>query len=164
MKTLTAPTLAEVANTATTPAYLVEMVYSSVLRLSSRGDQSWSGYAWTGGRLGKIAVAESGTIDIINSDLAYSALVLNEGAADIGCRVWKFYGDNPAAGDPTLVFDGVIDGADIGASAVRMSLSSRNRTYYSPRRFIGVATGFNHLSPAGTRVTWGGQTMSLERK
>lgn len=164
MRDLSIDIQAGVEKTVTTPGWLVEIVWSTILRLSSRGDQAWAGYSWIGGRLGEVKIGQSGSLDIINSDLAYSALVLNEGAADIGCRVWKFYADNPGDDDPVLMFDGVLDGADIAGDKVRLALAQDNsRTLYSPRRFIGPGTGFNHLRPAGSRFTWGGQTITLER-
>lgn len=171
MRTLTTPTANATASTVTTPAYLVEIEFSTVLRLSTRNDQSWGGYTWTGGRLGKVSGLswdgkgqQTGALDLINTDLVYSALVLNEGVADRRVRVWKFYGDNPATLDPVAVFDGVADAADIGPDAVRLTLvGQNNKTLYSPRRFIGPATGFNHLCPAGTKITWGGQTYILDR-
>lgn len=170
-RVLTAATIAETEKTVTTPAYLVEIGFSTILRLSSRNDQSWSGYTWTGGRLGRVSGLnwdgkgqQNGEIAIVNSDLAYSALVLNEGVADRRVRIWKFYGDNPATLDPVAVFDGVADEASIGPDAVRLTLVGENtRTLYAPRRFIGPATGFSHLCPAGTKFTWGGQTYILDR-
>jgi hypothetical protein len=171
MRTLTTATATATASTVTTPAYLVEISFSTVLRLSTRGDQSWSGYTWTGGRLGKVSGlswdgkgTQTGSLDIINTDLAYSALVLNEGVADRPVKIWKFYGDNPGALDPVAVFDGVSDEADIGPDAVRITLvSSKTTALYAPRRFIGPGIGLNHLRPAGSRDTWGGQTYILER-
>lgn len=165
MKSLTAPMAAAVATTITTPAYLVELGWTTVLRLSSRGDQSWDGQTWVGGRLGKVSLsAAQGSIEIGNSDLAYSALILTESAADIGCRAWKFYGDNPANDDPIMIFDGILDGATIDRDRVVLTLAQANRrTMYSPRLFIGPENGFHHLAPTGTRITWGGQTYILER-
>jgi len=171
MITLTAATEAETQKSITTPAYFVQIDFSSVIRLSSRGDQSWNGEAWAGGRLGKISGlswdgkgTQSGSMEIINTDLAYSSLVLNEGVADRTVKIWKFYGDTPATADPVAVFDGVADEADIDADRVRILLSSsKTKTLHAPRRFIGAATGFNHLAPAGTRISWGGQVFVLER-
>lgn len=164
MKTLSTNTQTDVTAVITTPAYLVELAYSSPVRLSSRGAQSWGGIIWIGGNLGKLSIGDSGSIELLNTDLAYSALILNEGAADIGCRVWKFYRDNPASNDPVLIFDGVTDGASIDKDRVRVKISQENsRTLYSPRRFIGPSSGFNHLRPAGSRITWNGQTFVLER-
>lgn len=166
MRPLSAATQAATQKTITTPAWLVEIVWTtSIIRLSSRGDQSWGGLTWTGGRLGPVAVSEQGgSLALVNSDLAYSAIVLADGAADVPCRVWHFYGDAPAEDDPVLVFDGVTDGAEIAAGAVRLHLVQEHaRTLFSPRRFIGPGTGFGHLRPAGTVLNWGGQTITLER-
>lgn len=123
-----------------------------------------------GGRLGKVSGIASdgrgdqrGSIELVNSDMAYSALVLNEGWADRPCRVWQFYGDNPV--DAELLLDGVGDDADINPTSGRVTLSvvgESLRTAMFPRRVIGRSTGFNHLRPAGSKITWGGQTYILE--
>lgn len=171
MRTLSTPTGIAVASTITTPAYLVELGFSAVVRLSSRNDQSWNGQTWLGGRIRKVSGltqdangGQSGSLELINTDLVYSALILNEDAADKSCRIWKFYGDNPALSDPVQVFSGVLNETDIGPDVVRVSLVGENsRTMFSPRRFIGKGTGFNHLRPTGTKITWGGQVYVLER-
>jgi len=171
MRTLTGPTDAATQLTITKPGWLVELGFNTTLRLSSRGDQSWNTYTWTGGRIKRLSGLSAdangeqrGTLELINTDIAYSALILNEGAADKSVRIWKFYGDNPAASDPVAVFSGVIDTTDIAPDVVRLSLVTENsRTLYSPRRFIGPETGFNHLRPAGTRISWAGEVYILER-
>lgn len=148
----------------TTPAYFVQIDFSTPLRLSSRGDQVWDGYTWTGGRLGKVqAGSTGGQLELLNSDLLSGALVLTEGVADRAVRVWSFDGDNPVAA--VMIFAGVGDKAEIGADRVRITLVTENRrTLYSPRRFVNSVTGFNNLLPAGTKVSWGGQTLILDRK
>jgi hypothetical protein len=125
MRTLTGPTDAATQLTITQPGWLVELGFATLLRLSSRNDQSWGGYTWTGSRIKRLSGlsadgsgGQSGTLELINTDLAYSALVLGEGAADKTVRVWKFYGDNPASDDPVAVFDGVIDTAEDRKSVV----------------------------------------------
>lgn len=167
--TLTPAQQAATTAPVTQPGYLVELSYSTILRLSTRGDQSWNGYTWSGGRLGKVTGLTSdgrgdqrGRIELINSDLAYSALVLNEGAVDIRCRVWEFYGDNPA--DAALKLDGVTNGADIAPDKVSLEVVGESlRTAMFPHRVIGPSTGFHHLRPVGTKITWGGQTYIMER-
>lgn len=169
MRTLTPGQEAATQAPVTTPGYLVEIGFSSPIRLSTRGDQSWNGQTWSGGRLGKVSgIASDGKggqkarIELINTDLAYSALVLADGVAERPCRIWTFYGDNPD--DATLVMDGVLDGADIKADMVGVDVIGETiKTATFPRRFIGKGTGFNRLRPAGTKVTWGGQTYILER-
>lgn len=171
MRTLTTSTNTATQADVTTPAYLVEIAFSVVSRLSSRGEQAWNGQTWLGGRLGKVSGLkwdekgqQSGALELINTDLLYSALVLGEGVAGRKVRIWKFYGDNPAVSDPVEVFNGEADEADIGADAVRITLSGENiLAFYAPRRFIGASTGFNHLTPSGRKITWGAQTYILER-
>ena len=162
-KTLAASIATATGQRVTTPGYLVQIDFSTVLRLSTRGDQSYGGYTWTAGRLGKVDAGEGGgSIELLNGDLAMSALVLNEGLAGRAVTVWAFYADNPT--DVEQVFAGVADASDIGQAVVRTRLLPEGRnTQYSPRRFINAASGFNTLMPAGTRLTWGGQTFVLER-
>ena len=164
MRVLSTNTNTQVRATITTPAYFVELQYSTVLRFSSRGNQAWNGQSWIGGRLGKLSVGDSGTLEVINSDLSYSATVLNEGAADIQCKIWKFYGDNPDTLDSVPIFKGVTNGADINADRVRFKITRENsRTLFSPRRFVSPMTGFNHLRPAETKIYWNNQIFTLER-
>lgn len=165
MRELSANLEASVAQTVTTPAFLIQIDFSTVLRLSSRGDQSWDGNLWTGGRLGKIqASSDGGQVEIMNSDLAAGALVLNEGISDRPISIWQFYGDNPDLADAVQIFSGVGDSAEIAHDRIRIKLTAGNRrTLYSPRRFINSVSGFNNLLPAGTRITWGGETFTLER-
>ena len=144
------------------PGYFVELIWPSVtVRLSSRRDQAWDGQTWVGGRLGKVALsATGGAIEVINADLVYSALLLNEQKHSIPCRVWGF--DDAAPEDAALLFDGVADCAEIG-KRVTFSLEQENTlAMTAPRRRINLSTGFNHLTPAGTRLSWGGQTIVLE--
>lgn len=164
MSKVLAPSITSAAGQrVTTPGFLVEIGFAFPLRLSTRGDQSWAGAVWTGGRLGKVDAGEGGgSLELLNSDLAMSALVLNEGLADRAVAVWAFYGDNPVDAEP--VFAGVADASDIGAERVRVRLLPGGRaTEHSPRRFINAASGFSTLAPTGTRVSWGGQTYVLER-
>ena len=165
MKILTTTTKTATQAAITTPAYFVQIDWPVIIRLSSRGNQVWNGHTWTGGRLGATHVsANGGSIELINTDLAYSAMVLNDGAADIACKIFAFYLDNPGVNDVSIVFDGAIDGApSINKDKVTITLVETNRkTLYSPRRFIGQSSGFNHLSPNGKRINWGGQTYILE--
>lgn len=164
-KTLTPTLTTATAQTVTQPGYLVELNFSTVLRLSTRGDQSWNSLPWTGGRLGKVRVTDGGgTVDVINTDLAAGALALNEGVADMPIRVWAFHTDNPDLADVVPVFYGVGDGVEIGDDAIRIRLAADGRrTSYTPRRFVNAAAGFNHLLPAGSRISWGGEVFILER-
>ena len=164
MRTLSETTETLTAAPATKPGWLVELAWATPVRLSSRGSVSWAGYAWVPDTIAGVSIGEGGYVELANGDLAYSALVMNEGVADVPCRIWKFYGDAPGAEDPVLVFDGVLDRAEINHSAVKITLAQEaSRTKMAPRQRIDSSGGFNHLRPAGTRISWGGQVYVLER-
>lgn len=172
MRALTDATLNAASSAVTQPLYLIEIGFSPALRLSTRGDVTWSGQVWSGGET--IAVGrldadgsgrQSGTIQIGNLDDYVGTLVLAQGVADRPVRVWKADGTALDVADPALVFDGVIQGADVDTSRVSLSLAgSGTRSAFAPRRVIGAASGFNFLMPAGTKIKIGATTYILERQ
>ncbi len=154
--------------TVTSPGYLVELRYRAVVRLSTMGDLSWNALAWSAADVKVSGLTQDGAgasecqIRLGNTNLAYSALVLNEGAADIGVTIWACYAGATDAADPLMVFDGVIDGADIAADAVQLKcVAQGNATLYSPRVFIGALSGFSRLRPAGSVVAAGNEVFTL---
>ncbi len=167
MKTLTPALLAELALSVTRPGYLIELGYSTTLRLSTMGDISYGSYNWAAAdaKLSGIGADGKGSntarLALGNTDGAYGALVLNEGAADIACTIYACYAGAPT--DAVQLFAGVTDGADISEHTVTLTLSAqRNKTLYCPRVFISKPT-FNYLQPAGSKIVWGAETFVLER-
>lgn len=166
MRTLSAPLLAELGLTVTRPGYLVQIDFSTPLYLSTLGDISWNGHTWTGAdlKVSGLATSESGRqagrLTLGNAWADYGALVLNEGVADRAIAIYAVWAGQI---EPLLEFSGVGDAAEVG-DRVSISLAAQgSRSLYSPRRFINSSTGFNTLLPAGTKVTIGTQTFTLER-
>lgn len=167
MKTLTSALLAEVGASVTRPGYLIQLGYSSTLYLSTMGDVSYAGNAWSGVDVKVSGVSADGSggnkasLTLGNTDGGYGALVLNEGASDIPVLILACYAGAP--GDSVLVFEGTTDGAEIDAEKVTMTLAAqKNNTLYCPRVFISKPT-FNFLQPVGTQIVWGFETFVLER-
>lgn len=167
MKTLTSALITELGLTVTRPGYLVELGYSTTLRLSTMGDVSYGGNLWAAadvlvsGLGNNGAGAAAATLALGNTDNGYGALVLNEGASDIAVNIWACYAGAPA--DSVQVFAGVVNGAEISESKVTLPLvAQRNKTLYSPRVFIAKPV-FNFLQPVGTKVPWGNEIFVLER-
>ena len=98
-----------------------------------------------------------------NADLAAGALILAEGIADRRIQVWTFDATATGAENILPVFYGAGDSATIGQPCVVQLVSERSAVAFSPRRFIGPGTGFNHLSAAGRIIRIGNDTMTLER-
>lgn len=168
MKTLTAPMLAELSLTITSPGYLVQIGYGSTLRLSSMGDITYGSATWLAADLKVSGVKQDGkggnsaSMSVGNTDNTYGAIVLNEGASDIPVIIYACYAGAP--GEAVQVFSGVTDGAEISVDKVQFTLVAQaNKTLFCPRVFIAPPV-FNFLQPEGTRVPWGSEVFSLDRR
>ena len=168
MKARTGPTTTEVGKPVVRPGYLVQIDFSSIVRVSTSGDRNWNSFLWAGADL-KVAITNDGKglqsarLDFFDSVQAIASVVLTEGVSDKRVRIWRFYGDALAAGDPELVFDGY--GDDYDAAYIRSTITattSGSRVLLAPRTYITKAQGFNFLPAAGTRVQWNGETLVLE--
>lgn len=170
MRTLSAALLTELGLSVTRPGFLVSLGFSTTLYLSTMGFIAWNGQSWAVANIRISGISQDGSgvaraqIDLGNTDNAYGALVLNEGASEIPVSVWACYAGATAAGDPVQVFSGVTDGADIDERSVKLAVVSQsNSTLFSPRVFVNRAAGFNFLQPVGTKIFANGQTFVLER-
>jgi hypothetical protein len=170
MKTISGPTTTKMAAPITQPGYLVRLGYSSTLYLSTMGDISWGGFTWSGADVKVVGLKQdggasnTGTLLLGNTNDAFGALILNEGASDIAVTIWACYAGATASGDPVQQFVGVTNGADIDSSKVTLQLVEQsNATLYSPRVFVNKAAGFNYLQPAGSKIFANGETYILER-
>ncbi len=172
MRTLTDATLSAAAGTVTQPLYLIEIGFMPALRLSTLGDVTWGGTLWSGGEAIAVGSLESdgtgrqsGVVQIGNLDDYVGTLVLAQGVADRQIKVWKADGAALDAADPVLVFDGVVERADVDTARVSLSLAGAGtRSAFAPRRVLGPASGFNFLMPAGAKIKIGATTYTLERQ
>lgn len=161
---------AAAAGPCTRPLFLVEIQWSTVLRLSTGGDVTWSGYAWSGalpltvsGITAAGTVGQGGQLRIGNHSGAAGALAL-QGLDDVPVRIWHAHADALADADPMLVFEGVADGVTVGTASVDITLSALpSARSHSPSLIIGPAAGFNVLLPPGARVVAGQQTYIISR-
>lgn len=170
MKTLTAELLTELGRTITRPGYLIEIDFSTPLRLSTIGEISYAGYVWQAADVQVRGIsasgsgAQAGQLAFANTWDDFGAAILNEGIADRAVTIYSAYVG--AEDDAVQVFSGVGDDAEWDAQgriSVRLAAANRN-TLYWPRRRINAASGFHHLIPSGTRVTVGGVPYLLERR
>lgn len=170
MRTLNAALLTELGKTITKPGYLIEIGFSTELRLSTLGTLAFNSFTWTATDVLVQGITtdekgnQSGSLVFNNTLNDLTAVVFNEGVADRPVKIWACYADAPSVS--VQVFDGVGDDVDIdnrGKLSLRLATSS-SRTAFWPRRRINAASGFLHLLPDGTAVTMAGQTVTLERR
>jgi hypothetical protein len=170
---LTTGMASEVTNPFTTPAYFVEVQFSSPVRFSSRGTLDWNGNTWESRSISVRGLAfelgaaqQSGSLAILDADLSLTTLIHLEGIKGRSINVWKFYGTAPADDDPIKLFAGAGDTAtmDERSGSATIALVQRSaRELFCPRRFQTRSLGFGLLPVAGSIFTWGGENFKLER-
>lgn len=170
MRTLAGATSTELAAAVTRPGYLIEIAFSTTVRLSSRSTVDWSGQTWaaadfsvSGLAADSASTATDGTVSFGNADLSMSAYILGDGVAGRAINIWKFYGDAAPIGDPVLLFSGYGDDATIddrGRASVSLQQAG-GRSLFCPRTYITPESGFNWLPPQGQKITWNGETVVL---
>jgi hypothetical protein len=165
-RALTTLLATETVKTVTAPFFLIEIGFSSTLRLSTRGSVLYGGYTWTGGTASMVDLhglaggALEGEISIGNTDSAIAAIVLGQSLRDVPVTIWLLYGAEPyAAGAALQVFTGVLDGATLTPTRVSLRIvSAGRRSLYGPRLYCQ----FPMMPPPNTTITWGGQKYILK--
>jgi len=153
----------------TTPIYLVRINLSTGdVRHSSRGDVTYNGYSWsgTGIRVENLTPTKgggmSGAISIPNTDLAWSAIVLNNDIRGRDIDISMVYSETPSVGDAVMVFSGVMDSVPVIDTRVVINIVSEGiGTAFSPRLFCAPPL-CNHMPAAGTIIEWSGERYVLE--
>jgi hypothetical protein len=170
MKTLDAATLTELSATVSRPLLLVEIDFSSVIRMSSRSDVSWNGYTWTSQSIKVDGISVDGSggsackLTIGNTDNMIGAILLNERIADKAIQVWEAWLDPTNIPRVVSRFTGVGDSFEIGSqSAVINAVAAGTNLRHAPRQMISVAGGFSRLRPEGYKMNWNGVDYTLTR-
>lgn len=168
---LSAGFIAAQAQVFTAPGLLIEIDFSTILRLCNRQTVTWNGFTWTIADIDLVNLAYDAqgeaTAQLIlgNADYAFSPTLFAEGIANKKIKVWQFYGDlSPATADVAVVFDGYGDEPVIDEAQIRIGLTSKaaDQEYY-PFEFLSPATGFNWLPQDGEVVQWDGDNYTMRR-
>jgi hypothetical protein len=171
MRTLTTPTSDAASALTTQPGWLVEIGFTTPLRLSSRGTVETLGNTFTGWdvQVSGIAVdgtrpATSGSLTLGDHDQSISALVLGQGLAGREVRVWRYFAEAIDDLDPVLMFFGVAAQSAGGAARqIQVALVAREASVlYSPRRYMTRESGFSVLPPTGKVITFNGERYALQ--
>lgn len=172
MRTLASTLLDALGQPVTQPGYLIEILFATPFRVSSRGSISWGGNSWgafdvrvQGLGIDGSTSSQTGSLTFGNDDHLMSALVLNEGVAGRPITVWMFSGEEPEDADPVVLFSGI--GDDVAGNPTQGQLTinlaqQAAQTLFCPRRRITADQGFNFLPPAGTLIVWNMETFELK--
>lgn len=171
MRTLSTNLQNRVADDVTRPGLLIEIGFSSPLKLSSRSTLAWSGSTWTAWDMdvgGMQADATKGSINgsirLGNTDLVVSTLIMAEGVADRSIIIRVFYGDAPAEDEVLAMYSGVCAGSRLQYQTASVEIAidqGGGRTTYAPREYMTKYRGFNLLPADGTLIPWDGEMFEL---
>lgn len=161
---------AKVSALDTEPGWLVEILFpSGAVRLCSRGTLAWDGHTWLGWGIEISGLRQddngdaSGQLRLIDRDGTVDAAVFADEVRGAPVRIWKVYGDTPAAGDALLRFSGIADAPVAEGGRIQIALlGDQLRTRMLPRGVIAPAAGCTHQTAPGTVITWGGERITLE--
>lgn len=152
----------------TDPFYLIQLGFSIPRYFSTLYEVTVDSKLYVSDRnitVGKITFSANGSVStsvaIKNADNWASILVLDESPAGKTARIYKAYSKTPTSLDLIMLFDGVMDKTSINESQVVVSLLSKGHEQISPGLVIGRPY-FNHLPPAGTIITSGNTTITLD--
>lgn len=172
MRSVSTPTGNAIASQATAPAYLVQIGWSTVARLTSDGEPlTWNGYVWVpaditcNGLRTDSGGGQGAVMRLGNASQQWSALALNEGVSDVPVSIWAYDRAATATGDPVLVFSGVGGRCSADDDTVAIDLATqRAATLKSPRQRITRSAGYSLLPAPGTVIRWGNQRYILRRR
>lgn len=165
-RSLSSPTGSAVGASGTAPAYLIQINWSTISRLTTGATLTWGGYSWLSesANLSGLQWSRDGlqgaTLRLGNDDQRYSALALGA-TAGVAVAIYAYDQAATAAGDPVKVFDGYCGKVDLDDDGVTIALRT-DGGLKCPRTRVSPASGFNHLPPRGTVIMWGTQRYVLE--
>lgn len=142
------------------PIWLVEMGFSAPVRISSRGDFTYSGNSFSGVSAFRLSLSGdylTGSLSWFNQDFTYSQPFIDEGTAGVTCQAWMTYMEETdlstadvVDGDFVLMFDGELGAARIQGRRIEVDLAQADMIW-SPRQVI-AAPVCNHIPLDGTEV------------
>lgn len=168
MRTLSSALQSAYGGAVQKPAWLVEIGFSSPIRLSSYGMVTFDGYSWQAGEfdLSGLRVDQariSGTLRLPNTDDLYGALVLTEGTTDRRIKVWGYDAAATASADFVQLVDGVGGAATVDPTWVSVAVRDAGEFVSAPRGRVNAASGVTYMLPAGALVAINGTTYRIER-
>lgn len=168
------PTLSSAMSTAvgrriTEPGLFIEIQFSTIVRLSTRGTTTWNALTWTQSNVKaeniemSMNIVQALSLRFGDADNSIAAFLLNANPTGLGVKVWVFDASAIAAADPVLIFDGQIDASDGGASR-DVTISCRVVTKYLPNGELSLVLPAYFFAPEGVPLRWGNGTISMNRR
>jgi phage-related protein len=173
MRTLTAAVLAEINARVNRSCWLLELYFSTVLRLCNWPvalTYDGNDYSPFDLQVHSYAISTNGqvsaSLELGNVDNVIGFYVLTEGLSNINVNLYQAYidTDDEVIADPELLAAGRTNGGSLNAKSVQINIRENQnvRLNVLPHRFMTPDTGFHHLPPKGQIIEWGGERYELK--
>lgn len=150
MRTLATNNQTGVALPVTEPVFLVEINYSTVVRLSTRDTLIYDDNLFTGVRMSVSLKGVNASIKLWNKDLAHGATLISEGP-DQAVTIYEAYGQGPfASSDVDNYYDGVVASGSVDGEYVNLELIPSS-PMITPRSKASASI-FSFLPANGTEI------------
>lgn len=159
---LSANNQSKVTDPVTRPVWLLELLYSTPIRLSSREDVTeYEGKTFEPATMRVEYNGDTANVRFFDQDLKYSPIMVAEGQGQ-DAILHKVYGDPPFADGAAEIY---LDG-EIGPSTIDDFINVRllaSGPGVAPRYRATAELGLNHLPASGTEIQTRAGTFILER-
>lgn len=165
---LTLPSGIPVDDAITRPVWLVTFEFKAfTIRFTSRETTTVGGLEFTAGSITVDGISfdarghGTARVTVPSYDGAFRQLVNSATWRGYPAKIELAYGEAPLDGHVVTIIDGIMDAAPtVEHSVVMTVITAKRGTEFAPRHFASPPT-FNHIPPAGTRITWGASTSTL---
>ena len=163
MQTLHNDFITEASKGVTRPTFLLQLDYPSPSYLSSAGTLTVLSQTWTRTAMQIKSITEDRlSIDIDNTDLAQSALILNNTIDGLPVTLYVAYSDAPTDDEVITIWTGNITGAPaINLQSVTYEASGMDEGNSFMPRYRMTPPYFNHMPAAGSTLVWGDNTITF---
>ena len=155
----------EIDNTVVKEHFLVELGFSTPVRLSSRDTVTFDGNTYTGVAMNLSLKMDGsgGQLSFLDENFTYISNFMSE-RAGVTCKVWALYGATSdwSAGDEDLLYEGEIGRTAMRDTSISFPLVNPQSKYICDI-LVTEENGFNHLPPDGIRFETGNGIIVLER-
>lgn len=164
MLTLSAYNQTEVAKRITEPFFLLEMSYSTPIRISSRETVTWDARVWTEGYLDVIELDQGDFGDssaLVRISAAFKSQVLSEHLVDIPIQLIQLWGQGPFnTADGEILINGVGYGPQINRDYVVLQIVQiDSRSGSAPRLYYE----HQNIQPSGTQLIINSDTITIQK-
>lgn len=162
---LTTHNTTEIATTVVRDHFLVELAFSTPIRLSSRDTVTFDSNSYQGVMMSLSLNLDGrgGRISFLDENFTHISSFISE-RSGITAKVWALYGSPTdwTSGDENILYEGEIGRPTMKDATISFPLVAPQSKYICDV-LINEQNGFNHLPPAGTKFQTANGIIVLEK-